>query len=199
MKNMTTFLAMIIILNTLTLNLDARNSQNPAVFEKTQATDKICEKKDKPRQLTYDEIKSLSIHDKQFAGDKPLERDAFEVTLKGYGRVLFYCNGVQFLLIKDNKLLYKSRPGPLVFEGFTFGFLEIEAISFFDLNGDGFEDISIITNQRRAYGRLETAYQTASYLFISDKKKGFYLLDNKHHKLWPIEAVLKYARKRFRK
>ncbi|MDH5680833.1 MAG: hypothetical protein OEZ36_04545 [Spirochaetota bacterium] len=170
--------------------------------EKIGRENKVCGKKSGPQKLRGNGLKKLAAFNKSFQRDTHMPvYEGYLVHLKGFGRVTFYTNNHQFLLIKNNKVIYRSPAG------YVWTISEFKAVSFYDLNKDGFEDITLISTQMTGMGSRGAHDFPVCYIFLSNKKKSFYLLKNEKGKpddetsyffdFKDFGEVLRYARQRF--
>jgi len=191
-----------ISLISISIMVNADSPQENSGYQMNYPDVTPCRNPSKPRKLTGKDLKKLHPFNKNFLKDTHMPAyEGYLVYIKDYGRVTFYTNSHQFLLIKDNKVIYKSQPG------YVWTISELKAVSFYDLNRDGFEDITLITTQMTGMGPTGAQDFPVCYIFMSDKKKGFYLLKNKKSRgndesdyLFDFNTfgeVLRFARKRF--
>lgn len=137
-------------------------------------------------------------------GLQVIENQCFSVNLENYGKVKFVSglkrensndNANFYLVDSNNNVLYKFSD----FYGNEKGmFNDISAISFIDVNNDGFKDVIVITDYR-ASGSTSSSFTKISSIYFQKGKefinnKNFDDKLNKSGNNKDIKSVLKFAR-----
>lgn len=159
-----------------------------ALFTDASAKKSRC-KLHKIRTLKSREVKNLQ---KLFPG-KSVSRHSFFVCFNNYEKVFFVSvddnsggpNTCSFYLVRKNRILYRFQKIVDV-ESYN---AEIKAISFKDMNFDGYRDVTIILEYMTGVGSTGAIPFPAATIFFSNKKSGFGIKENVDIKIKDMDSI----------